>query len=764
MKRVQLISIAVAIASLLMTAIASTASAQPIYTLASKYGTYVPAPPMESYPEGWLRGPDGMDTDASGNLWIADEETSRVLGLSPTGKWLPPIAGSGEHKLIRPQDVALDDSTGNFWVADTEQGVLEFNAKGEYIREVIPSGIGSSWHPWTVAVDSKGNVWANGVSNNLKRILKFKPNGERYGKTEVSNVNSGLEVDSNDNLWVANVEKDRLDEYSPEGSYLGNIGEGVLPGAHEIAIDAEGTFWTLTSYIVTGINLKGEYVAQFNTETPCCDTLAPSIDGNLWIGAASNGGQIQKWTAAPAAMTEAATAIGASEATLNGSVNPHGLETTYQFEYRTSFGGWGKVGAPKTAGSGTAFVKESVKVTELPANTIIYFRIKGTNSHGITYGEQQSFITGTNEWGLNPTEEPAGSSAGQLLGVACTASEACVTVGNYTKSGSNHALAKIGAAGEWSLPSVPEPSGTTSSGFADVACGASNACTAVGSYYASSPGYLMLVERWNGASWAIQSVPSPSEAIKSGLSGVACTSSFDCMAVGDWTKKEGGGEIASTLVERWNGSSWSIIPSPNVAGYTLSQLYDISCVAANDCWAVGRVAGGKPEAPLAEHWNGSTWSINSPTGLPERRLTNVSCGSSSSCVVTTAANGSPSDLALARWNGSSWSTETAPAPADATKDKYGTQYGLLKDVDCTSASACVATGEYYAAPGEKLTPMAISWNGSKWSVQSASVPAGANTSSAMPLSAVSCTSATACTAVGRYTASGVGKTLIETRR
>jgi hypothetical protein len=101
------------------------------------------------------------------------------------------------------------------------------------------------------------------------------------------------------------------------------------------------------------------------------------------------------------------------------------------------------------------------------------------------------------------------------------------------------------------------------------------------------------------------------------------------------------------------------------------------------------------------------------------------------------------------WNGSSWSSEPPPDPSGGTpSEKSG-----LTSVSCTSATACTAMG-YYLAPlspvGLQTETLAEYWNGSGWSYTKA------DSSLAMPefagggtLAAVSCTSSPYCTATGQ---------------
>ena len=65
----------------------------------------------------------------------------------------------------------------------------------------------------------------------------------------------------------------------------------------------------------------------------------------------------------------------------------------------------------------------------------------------------------------------------------------------------------------------------------------------------------------------------------------------------------------STLVEHWDGVSWSVIASPD-PDILFNRLYSVSAVSTNDVWAVGSYLNSNGAYPtLVEHWDGSTWSI-----------------------------------------------------------------------------------------------------------------------------------------------------------
>jgi hypothetical protein len=94
----------------------------------------------------------------------------------------------------------------------------------------------------------------------------------------------------------------------------------------------------------------------------------------------------------PLVETKPATTITKSEATLNGTVDPNGAETTYHFEYGTSTS-YGKSTAEVYVGSGTTSVEELQKVASLLADQGYDFRIVAKNSNGTTNGSNEAFTT-----------------------------------------------------------------------------------------------------------------------------------------------------------------------------------------------------------------------------------------------------------------------------------------------------------------------------------------------------------------------------------
>ena len=77
------------------------------------------------------------------------------------------------------------------------------------------------------------------------------------------------------------------------------------------------------------------------------------------------------------------------------------------------------------------------------------------------------------------------------------------------------------------------------------------------------------MEQWNGSRWTVRRAPDPAGATVSFLSGVSWVSPKSCLASGFSVNGSG---VGLSLVERWNGTQWSIQRSPNPAAAVVVQL------------------------------------------------------------------------------------------------------------------------------------------------------------------------------------------------
>lgn len=156
----------------------------------------------------------------------------------------------------------------------------------------------------------------------------------------------------------------------------------------------------------------------------------------------------------------------------------------------------------------------------------------------------------------------------------------------------------------WSIVSSPNP-GTADNFLNGVATISANDVWAVGHYTNNGSGYTeTFTEHWGGTSWSV--IPSQNPEPESILNGVAAVSTNDVWAVGYQQITN----TALTLIEHWDGVSWSVIPSPNVTSQE-NILTRVAVVSTSDVWAVGYDNTGNPfeNQTLIEHWDGTQWSI-----------------------------------------------------------------------------------------------------------------------------------------------------------
>ncbi len=119
---------------------------------------------------------------------------------------------------------------------------------------------------------------------------------------------------------------------------------------------------------------------------------------------------------------------------------------------------------------------------------------------------------------------------------------------------------------------------------------------------------------WNGTKWRIVPMPLVGSSNVNNFFAfyaVKANSPTDVWAVGSQGVVDGG---SSTLIEHFNGTSWSIVPSPppgnnaSLTGVTTSN-------AANNVWAVGydTIPGTTTLRTLTLNWNGTAWvTVPSP--------------------------------------------------------------------------------------------------------------------------------------------------------
>jgi hypothetical protein len=199
-------------------------------------------------------------------------------------------------------------------------------------------------------------------------------------------------------------------------------------------------------------------------------------------------------------------------------------------------------------------------------------------------------------WSIQHTAYPARSQGSQLRGVACSADDFCMAIGSYAGFDREGEPLSERWDGKRSFP-CPMPPSQASCPVCRVSPAkhvlrldipgirSSSSLSLNDGMAPPGPPCLRPIRkaRWRPSCWLWQ-----------------CSSLASCIAVG-YSIASNGGDV-NPLAERWNGVVWSILPTPSPSGAQASILSGVSCTTSSACTAVGT---GPSQTPLAERWNGN---------------------------------------------------------------------------------------------------------------------------------------------------------------
>lgn len=298
--------------------------------------------------------------------------------------------------------------------------------------------------------------------------------------------------------------------------------------------------------------------------------------------------------------------------------------------------------------------------------------------------------------------------------------------------------------GTWQV--VPSANVGRSSYLEDVSADSATDAWAVGEWDGADGYARTLVEHWDGVSWTVVSSPSPGP-LYSLLTDVVALSPTDVWAVGI----QAGVSAQQTLTEHWDGTSWSVVPSVDV-GKDDNQLFGVTAFGTDDVWAVGQQFSTQGSL-LTEHWDGTAW-----TRVPADHRANSShalvgiAGAASDDVWavgdTTTIGGGPFRTLAEHWDGSAWTI----VPTVNPKEKNENQ---LTDVTALFSNEAWAVG-YYQVSATSILTLIEHWDGTTWQLA-----ANPNATTLDYLFGVSGDAAWDVWAVGNAIDDGISQTLIE---
>jgi hypothetical protein len=292
---------------------------------------------------------------------------------------------------------------------------------------------------------------------------------------------------------------------------------------------------------------------------------------------------------------------------------------------------------------------------------------------------------------LERTANPTGLRAALLpLGMALLLVGAAQSV--------THAAAEARSPGGWTQVPSPNRGVAVNELKAVAVLGRSNAW-AVGFWTPPTGVNRTLIQHWDGASWTV--VPSPNSGLGDNeLTAVSAVAPDDVWAVG--RAHEG---AWAALILHWDGDTWGVVPSPD-PGPGDEALEGLVARGPDDVWAVGGQGpidpSGSLPRTLIERWEGESWEVvPSPNpGQGSEELSAITAVPRSEQMWAVGARTVASHrIFTARWDGVSWAAVLGPA---------------LRRVGGLSGVAAVGPHDVFAVGNVHAHALAVRWNGTKW--------------------------------------------------
>jgi hypothetical protein len=286
-------------------------------------------------------------------------------------------------------------------------------------------------------------------------------------------------------------------------------------------------------------------------------------------------------------------------------------QSTIHFDGAT----WTAFPAPLINGENISFLQGVADISPTEAWAV------GNVTEGPETGPVIERWNGT-EWNLFPSPSfNAPGDQASLFAVTAISANDIWAVGNVAIDGLGANLFEHWDGTAWT-PTTVAIGGTLIAASSD----ATNDVWAVGFSGPSGIEGETLVAHYNGTIW--QSVPSPNVGANSTFNAVVALAPNNVWAVGSSVAVAH--DPTLTLIEHYDGSQWSVVPSPNVGPNSANQsnrLFGITAVSPTDIWAFGSffaADGSGNQMTLLLHWNGTAWSIApSPNPTNESFLADV---------------------------------------------------------------------------------------------------------------------------------------------
>lgn len=324
-----------------------------------------------------------------GGFVLRDGTTTGVDNITTAGRTVPAWALRNGGTAVAGPAVSTTYALGRYIEDNAYLGDLQ-KSPGVYYTQGVDFDLNEYNVRYCVTPEFPNGTWAYFLNITSAGVPQFPYMCNRwyYGTPTGGAVTSIAET-------VTNYFKggENLSETASMGGVNTTTGDVTLTwtsvegGSYQVQASADLSTWSTLA--------TAQPAASNATSTSVIESNAASNSRRFYkvqrtaLASYDGGGGITY--AAPTATTSAASAVGSSTVTLNGTVNANGLSTTVSFQYglTTSYGS--TVSASTVTGSTSTAV--SASLTGLSATTTYHCRVVATSSYGTTYGSDVTFTT-----------------------------------------------------------------------------------------------------------------------------------------------------------------------------------------------------------------------------------------------------------------------------------------------------------------------------------------------------------------------------------
>ncbi len=364
--------------------------------------------------------------DTSGNAYVADSsaglvyvfQTSSGTQLASLDGSLTPAGSFGGRGVA----VAANDGTGQVYVLDSVHGVVDvFDSAGAYVCQITGSASPSASEcngvagsdtpaggfnaPGGIAVDqATGEVYVVDANNGVVDV--FSAGGAYERQISLASIPSGFSTlythgiavnDFNGHVYIADSGQPRVYEFNAAGEYVTTWTGANTPaesfGSGYVSVAADDTsglvYVTDSQHGITDVfESSGEYAGRLSHSPG--EPFAVAVgqtSGKVYVADGQTAAVVNIFgpgLAIPNATTGLASGVQPTSATLNGIVNPYGVELQdCHFEYGTDTVYGHSAPCVPAAGAIPADSGEhavSASIAGLEAGTTYHFRLVATNA------------------------------------------------------------------------------------------------------------------------------------------------------------------------------------------------------------------------------------------------------------------------------------------------------------------------------------------------------------------------------------------------